>query len=1200
MKHFTQSLSRAVVLLLVGVSISVCAFAQQSRVPLADALDQIAKKYKAKFAYEHGIVQGKTANRSEASNAKNLEEALKAVLYPNNLLFLYVSERNYTIVTRDTKTDVTVTIERGVTPADDRANETFITGKVVDESGGPMPGATIKTNSSNQTYITNSNGDFSMFVTPNTTEVSVFYIGYEPSFQKINPNTKNLRMVLKPSSNQLEEVSVVSTGYQKISKERATGSATVVTAKEIEKVPVPNLLYRLETMVPGVKITLNSGDNSFVYGNTMSSINGGTRTRGTSDYNMSIRGRSSLPGPQSAESFPLIVIDGAISENDISTINPDDVESVTFLKDAAAASIWGVRAGNGVMVINTKRGKNNQVPAINFSMNAAVSNHPNLKDLPLMNAAQTIAFEQEIVNKNLITAPSNATPLGQPVAAVTDLTFKLRAGTITQSDYNAAIARYSTMDNRAQVEDYLLQRSNNQVYNFSISGGNNYSNYFYSASYANEKPYAVGNSGKRLTVTLNNTFKLFKVATLSTNVKGAFLNYKNNGMALNALYAPSATTFMPYDQLVDDNGNRVSYSRRYYSGWLNTLYPKGFLNWGYNALDEIENADNTQKDNNYSVNLNLSVPIFKGLTANAYYANEFGFSNARRYYNEQSFFYRDFVNGYTPNPTTGTAVNSIGLSKGAGILNTQNTTSNNYTVRGQLNYDNTFGTDHQVTAIAGSEIRETNAGQSTGTLYGYNMGTGGSRPVDFFTPYATVTGFSSSLGGSYPTLQNKKRRFLSYYSNAAYTYKSKYTLSGSVRYDDYNNFGLDRSFRATPLYSFGAKWDAHKESFLKNISWISNLSLRATYGVNGNISTQLFPFTWISVSPADLITGLPNASIIAPANPELRWEKTYVRNLALDFGFLNNRISGSVDVYHKDGKDLYYNFPINGTYGVTTLTRNSTTMTGKGVDLALSGVLYTTKDWEVSSRINYAYNTNNVNDTRFIVTSGFYANPAYGSVLAGYPSDKMFVYRNAGLDAAGLTLVYDEKGNKVSANQNVTNIAALKYAGRSAPSHFGSFVQSVRYKDFTFTAIASYQFGSVFLKPTASSYSSSRLGVRYDLHEDVAKRWQKAGDEATTNVPGMAGTFAPTSLLRYQQSDINVLKGDYVRLRELSLSYRIPTQKITDKIKGATFGFNVRNLGLIWTANKEGLDPDVLPNLSSNTLGLPATVSYNFSLNLNF
>jgi len=1194
MKNSTQSLKRAVVLLLVGVSISVCAVAQQTRVPLANALDQIAKKYKAKFAYEHGIVQGKTANSADASNAKNLEEALKTVLYPNNLLFLYVSEGNYTIVTRDTKPNATVTPDPTSTSPTSSDNTKYITGKIVDENGDPMPGATIKTNASNQSYVTKSNGDFSMFVPLSATELSVFYIGYQPTSLKLSSETKSLRIVLKQDFNQLEEVNVVSTGYQKLPKERSTGAATVVTAKEIEKVPVPNLLYRMETMVPGVKITLNTGDNSFVYGVKTNGISGGTRTRGTADYGMAIRGISSLRG----EGFPLVVIDGAISENDISTINPNDVENVTFLKDAAAASIWGVRAANGVMVITTKNGKNSQSPTINFSANAAISNHPDLNKLPIMTAAQTINMEQEMVNKNLILTPSSNTAFSQPVATVTDLTFKLKAGTISQNDYDALIGRYATMDSRSQVEKYLLRPSSNQAYNFSIGGGNTYSTYFYSASYANENPYAIGSNGKRLTLTINNTFKLFKVATLSTNLKGSFLRYNNGGVSLTSLYRPSATAFMPYDQIVDDNGNRVSSSRKYYSGWANTLYAKGFLNWGYNALDEIDNADDTQKDNNYGINLNLSVPIFKGLTANAFYANELGYSYARQFYNEQSFYYRDLVNTFTPNPTTGNAVNSIGLSRGSGILNNLNGTTNNYTLRGQFNYDNRFGENHQLTAIAGSEIRETNASQATSRLFGFNEGTGLSRPVNFFTPYATISG-TQTLSGA-PERLDKRRRFLSYYSNAAYTYLSKYTVSGSIRYDDYNNFGLDRKFRATPMYSFGAKWYASKENFVKNINWISNLSLRASYGVNGNVSTTAYPFTYISVSPSDAATGQPIANIVAPANPELRWEKTYVTNLALDFGLFKNKLSGSIDVYNKRGRDLFYEFPINTTYGISSLFRNSTALNGKGIDAALSVVLFTNKDWEMNSRVNYAYSTNVVKDTRFVPSTSFYANPAYGALLTDYPSDKVFVYRNAGLDANGLTMVYDENDNKISASQNITNVAALKYAGRMTPNHFGSFVQSVRYKNFTLMAVASYQFGNVFLKPTASSYSSSRSGTIYDLHEDVAKRWQKAGDEATTNVPGMAGTFAPTSLLRFQQSDINVLKGDYIRLRELALTYKVPTHKVTDKIKGATLGFNVRNLGLIWTANKEGIDPDVLPNLSSTTLGLPATVSYNFSLNLNF
>lgn len=1168
-------------------------YAQSKQITLESALNAISKKYNTKFAYRHGIVENKFTT-TESLKAKTLDEALKRVLYPNNLLFLYVSEGNYTIIPKDED----LKSKQAGAEADDEngRNEIFLTGQVSDEANNPLPGVTVKSDGSNRSVSTDANGLFSFFVPVAAHEVSFSYIGYERMSVALSGAGKKINVSLRPSSgNDLKEVAIISNGYQTISPERNTGAVSVITAKEIEQVPTANLIQRLEAFVPGVKINITSGDNSFAYKNTQIGINSGTRTVGASDYSMTIRGNSSIRGEKS----PLIVIDGSISEFDLSTLNPNDIENITFLKDAGAASIYGARAANGVIVITTKKGAINQAPKISFSTTLSVSGKPDLNYLKVMTAAEEIAYEQELVNKNLITTPNATTAQGAPVADVTDLTFKLKAGTITQAAYDAQIAVLSSRDSRAEIDKYFLQPASNQQYNLSVAGGGAASNYFYSASYSREIPNAVGTEGKRLTVTLNNTFKLFKKATLTTNFKGAFFNYINNGVGLNSFFNPAATTFMPYDQVVNDQGNRVYSSRRYYSGWTSALAAKGFLDWNYNALDELDNADNTQQVNDYSFSANLVVPIVKGLTANGFFNNERSFGVSRNYYNEKTFYYRDLVNGFTPNPLTGTAVNSLGLSPGSGILSQVNTTSNNYTVRGQLNYDNTFAGKHQLTVMAGSEIRQTKIGQGANSLYGYNTGTGISRTVNYFTPYATVGGFAQTLSGS-PTQQDKTRRYLSYYSNAGYTFNGKYSITASARYDDYNNFGVDRKFRATPLWSSGLKWDIAKESFLKSQEWISNLSLRATYGVNGNIATDLYPFTYIALLSADQVTGAPTASIINPANPELRWEKTYVTNIGLDFGIFKNRLSGSADIYRKHGEDLFYEFPINGTYGVTTLTRNSTELMGKGIDLGLKGTIYTSADWDVSSILNFSYNTNKVVDSRFMATSSFYANPAYGSLLQGYATDKVLVYKNAGLDANGLTQVFDQNGNKVASNANISSLDALSYAGRLSAPYFGSFNTAVRYKQFTLSAIATYQFGNVFLRPTISAYPAARTGTKYDLSADVAKRWQKAGDEAFTNVPGAAGTFAAVSLLRYQQSDINVVKGDYIRLRELSLNYQIPVDHITRAVKAANFGFSVRNLGLLWTANKEGLDPDFSSSLSSSSLGLPASVSYNFSLNVNF
>lgn len=1193
-KNFTRPLYFLLVVLL-AFGAAFQAVAQDQQISLQQALDAISKKYKTKFAYEHSIVQGKTASTA-GLKAKSVDEALKNVLYPNNLLFLYVSEGNYTIVSRDGKAlDINTQSNLPTINSDSNNNQLYLSGQVTDENNNPLPGVTIKSNGSNRTVTTDGNGRYSIFLPNTTTAISFSYLGYQTSNLPVTANTSALNVSLTPAAdNQLQDVNIVSNGYQVLPKERSTGAAFGVTAEDLKKIPTPNVVQRLESLIPGVKVTLNT-DNIFTYGITKQGINSGTRALGTADYGVSIRGTNTLRG----ENFPLVVVDGAIMELDLSTINPNDIANISFLKDAAAASIWGTRAANGVIVITTKKGQSGQAPTISFSMNAAVANRPDLNYLKTMNSAQAIAYEQDLVAKNLIFAPNASTALGSPVADVTDLTFKLKAGTITQAAYDAAISRLSAIDNRSQINDYLLRPSNNQQYNLSVSGGGKSSDYFYSASYSKENPYTKGTEGQRLTISMNNNFKLFKVATLSTNFRASFFKYKTGAVSLNTLFSPSASTFMPYNLLVDDAGNRMAYSTAYYSGWVDNLQNQGYLNWKFNPLDEMDNVDNVQNENNYNFNLNLNVPIVKGLSANAFFANERSFGDSRNYYNESTFFYRNFVNTYTPVPTSGKASNSIGLAPGSGILSSSNSNNNNYTLRGQLNYDDTFATDHQLTMIAGSEIRQTTLGQGNNTLYGYNTSTGISRSVNYFTPYATVQGFNQGIAGS-PTQQDKVRRYLSYYSNAAYTYKGKYTLSGSVRYDDYNNFGVDRKFRATPLWSSGLKWNVKKESFVKDLNWLNSLSMRATYGVNGNISTTSYPFTWISLGSGDAPTGLPNASILAPANPELRWEKTYVANLGLDFALLDNRLSASVDVYTKRGKDLFYEFPVNGTYGFTSIFRNVASLSGHGMELNLNGTMIREKDFEWNAGLNFAYNTNETTDARFVVNSSFLSNPAFSSVpLDGYAIDKIFVFRNAGLDANGLTQVFDQNGNKVNASQNILSIDALTYAGRRIPPYFGSFNTSFRYKAFTLMAVATYQFGNVFMRPTISAYPSSRTGTKYDLHEDITRRWTKAGDEAFTNVPGAVGALAPTSLLRYQQSDINVLKGDYIRLRELSLSYQIPVEQIKF-IKGANLGFSVRNLGLLWRANKEGLDPDFVGGLSASTLGLPSPVSYNFSLNINF
>ncbi|WDF55831.1 SusC/RagA family TonB-linked outer membrane protein [Mucilaginibacter sp. KACC 22063] len=1059
---------------------------------------------------------------------------------------------------------------------------------------------------------TNQEGFVNIFSINEKDILIVSFVGYLT--QEVATGSQesiHIKLVRDPASN-LKEVTVVSNGYQTLPKERSTGAFATLTAKDLEKIPVPNIIQRLEGLVPGLQVSVTAGDRSFDYDNTQQAINGGTRTIGKNDYNINVRGTSTVRG----ETFPLLVIDGAVSNLDLSAINPNDIDNITFLKDAAAASIWGVRAANGVIVITTKKGTNSQVPKINFSTSYTISEKARLGYLKTMNSAQELNYEKELVDRGLVTDLGNGSYYNSASYNVrsqgTLLALQLKAGSITQAQYDAQAATLSAVDNRSQISKYLLQAAQSQQYNLSVSGGSDYSNYYYSTSYSKELPNARGNSAGRLTINLTHNWKLFKVADLSVNVKGASFNYVNDGIAIGSVYLPSQSTLMPYNLLKDANGNNLAYDRAVPSAFTQTLSP-GRPSWQYSYLDELANNDNTQKDNDYTATINLRVPIIKGLTASALYSNERTFSNTRTYYSPQSYYFRDFINFYT---APASSVNSIGITNG-GILNLINTNNNNYSARGQLDYNGTFGKS-QLIALAGTELRQTQTGQGNQTLYGYNTSSGLSTGVNAGITngsnigYATITGYNNNLNS--PTNQaDQRRRYLSYFSNAGYTFDSKYVVTASVRYDDYNNFGLDRKYRASPAWSGGLKWNLSDEAFMKPVTWINSLGLRATYGVNGNISTTVYPFTYIALGQNDSYTGQASASIILPANPQLRWEKTYVTNLGLDFSILNNRITGTADFYKKRGTDILAAFTVNPTYLGTissALVENSSKLNGKGVDLGLNGVVYngTALRWTVGA--TFSYNTNKLDDPRYTsqytssayATTSYYANPAGISYLDGMPTDKILVFRNAGLDANGLTQVYDANGNIIKATTaGIPSLSALKYAGRRTAPFYGSWNTSMNYKAFTFYTLLTYQFGSVFLRPTTQNYATNPYNLQYDLNADVAKRWMKPGDEATTNVPGLNGTatVVNTSLIRYDYSDINVLKGDYVRLREVSLSYKLPTAFLNRiMIKSANIGLAVRNLGLLWTANKQGYDPDFV-NPLNHIYSLPASRSYILSLNVN-
>lgn len=1058
-----------------------------------------------------------------------------------------------------------------------------IKGVVTNSKKEYLIGATVWVKGTKDGAITNFDGSYEIMAKKG--DVLVFeYLGYK-KLEVTVTDSLIINPVLLEDVSKLDEVKVVSTGYQKIDRERSTGSFAVITAKDLEKVPTSNLINRLEGQVAGLQIDLLESDNTFVYGNLLGS------NAGKTSYNFAIRGKSTYASNQ----MPLVVLDGTPTELDIRTINPNDIEKVTFLKDAAAASIYGARAANGVMVIDTKKGKAG-MPSINFSQSYGFSNKPTLSKLPLMNASQVLNLEQELVDKRMITDPAGVTSyLPASISQGMELMFQEKRGQISAAQKEASLNILRGRNTYDQLEKYLLQASTTQNYDLSISGGgqNDYS-YLVSGSYSKEETQAVGTDGQRLTLLANQDFKLFNYIKLNTSLRGSIFKYDQNGLGLSPL-ARSRATFLPYDQIVDDNGNSVGYYQHFYSGATIPLEQKGYLPWKYNYMDELNNMNKTINEQNYGAVISATVPLLKGLDAVGNYTVERSYFSNDNKYNEDTYFVRDMIN-------TATSVNSFGdLSYGiprGGIYQTNDYGKNSYTLRGQLNYDGIIGNDHLINAMGGIEARQVKETIDGGTLYGYNFKTQTSVdiPAQNYTDVNGYIGYANYNN----TLKENRRRFLSYYANAGYTFKNTYTLTGSARLDDYNNFGVDKKLRRTPLWSTGAKWIIKNESFLKDVNFVNSLALRASYGFNGNINMETFPFTNITLNDSDYYSQQPYASISSPANPNLRWEKTGILNFGVDFSILNSRLNGTIEYYTKDSQDLIVEFPVSPFYGLVNdyLTRNAANLKGKGVDFSLNGTILKSKDFSWNSALVISYNRTEVSDSRFENYSSYLNGTGSTPPIAGYPLNSVFAFRSAGLDANGMTQVYDKSGNIVNSFTSLKDIEDMKYMGTNIPSYYGSFSHTFNYKKLSLFILATYKFDYVMFKPTFTSYVSRGTFGSYDLNADIDKRWRVPGDEATTNVPGVQG-MSGYSYNRYVFSDSQVIDGDHIRFRELSLKYDLSDLIKSRIVRNAGVTFSARNLGFFWRKNKDGIDPDFPPVTGAN-LKTPPVALYSIGFNVNF
>jgi TonB-dependent starch-binding outer membrane protein SusC len=1050
-----------------------------------------------------------------------------------------------------------------------RFTDIDVRGRVVDEQGNPLPNASIQVKGKAKVYNSNDKGEFNISNVTDDAILVVRYVGYKPLEISLKDAVMPLEIKLNVATGELEEVKVTySTGYQNIPKERSTGSFVQLSNEDINRNPSPKVLDRILSITNSLKF------ESQIAGS------GGNNGNGT---NISIRGYSTI----NADMRPLIVVDGfpyqefnipntnTLNQNLLNNLNPNDIESITILRDAAAASIWGARSGNGVIVITTKKGKYNQTTKIQFSSNIDITGKPDLKSLRIISSTDRIEFEKKRFASGFYNQNDDLFPgfkLFPSVPQAIETLLALRKGKIPASQAQETLDKMAAYDVRDDVDKYFLQSAISQQYNANVSGGNDKMNYYSSIGYNKNRGNDRGNNSNLLTLRFENTYRPVKSIQVNTYINYVNSKDKNNGSGyLNLL----STSFSPYTQLADETGKplHVPTNSTFRTAYIDTLKGRGLYDWHYRPIDEQKLNNNASEFSSVRLGGKVNYKFNSFLTFEISGQYEKGVQTTTNIQNVESYAIRNEINQFMYYNAAGIPQYPFPVG---GRLTSVYSVSKSWNIRNQLNLNKSW-IDHQINGIFGLEQSERKFNSDANIKYGFDSERYLFKDVDHLTLFTTRPSGSRRItsGGQ---IGSTTDRFTSYFGNAGYTFLNKYSVSLSGRIDASNFFGSNSNDRMTPLYSTGFSWNIAQETWYK-IEWLKYLKLRATYGYNGNMNNKASALPTAMYDATGAVLNLHGESVLkllTPANPGLTWEQVRTINLGLDFSMFENRITGSIDYYAKEGTNLIGNITVDVARGFGNYVGNYANMKGKGFDANINSINID-KVLKWNTVLNFSYNTDKI--TKYLLPADAVNNVAtYVSVnspIVGKPLQKIYAYPFGGLNGQN----GDPMGyvNQIAVDYNTFLSQGkpndLIYLGSSRPLFYGNIMNTFSYKDLSLSCNVTYSF-KYFLRRPSVEYVA--LYNTWSGHSDYSLRWKSPGDELMTNIPSLPSSANGNRDSFFRNSESLIFKGDHVRLQDVRLNIDL-SKKLFDKTKRSLqVYFYASNLGIIWRANKENIDPDYI------------------------
>lgn len=1044
------------------------------------------------------------------------------------------------------------------------SGQTTISGRVYDDSQLPLPGASVRTGDNSSRTLTDSSGYFRLQVPSAAVNLIVSFVGYKPREISVTRSTAMpLNIRLQPADTRLEEVTI-STGYQTLPRERATGAFTVVSNKTLGQQVSTDILSRLEAVTNGLNMD-----------------------RGVEGSGIRIRGISTL-SPGSGLDEPLIVVDNFPYEGNINNINPNDIETVTVLKDAAASSIWGARAGNGVIVITTKNAKADQPLRIETNMNITTGTKPDLDYFRQMTSSEFLEVERFLFSKEH--RFSDTASLYRPTfTPAYEILFKQRNGILPQGEADVLLNNLEKGDLRSQYKKYIYEKPFSQQYSVSLSAGSKNSDWLFSSGY-DKNVSDLKASYDRLNVSFKQNFRPFKSLQLSSGI------YYTQSRSVSGRSGYSlAGGLPPYTSIANGDGSPVPVMKDYRQPYLDTLGSGKLKDWNYYPLTDDEHNKSETSLTDALLNFGLLYTLPAGFTLNLKYQYEKQKNDGNLLHDDQGYYARNLINGFSVLNQGGTVTYRVPQG---GILDRSGNKLSVHNLRGQLNFNRTLG-KHGLAALGGAEVRDKRTSGFSYRTYGYDPDILTSVNVDYTNTYPNL------ITGEYLFIPDNSgvseitNRFVSGFANAGYTYDKRYAVTLSARKDASNLFGVHTNDKWNLLWSAGGAWNISSESFYRS-EFLPYLKLRGTYGFSGNVDLNRSAVTTIAYLGTSAYTLTPTAYINQNANPDLRWEKIRMTNVAVDFATRNDRLSGSVDFYIKRATDLFGPAPIDPTSGISgTVIKNAASLKGTGVDAELhsrniDGQFIWTSDLNLSYYKDKVtdYYMPDVSASDLVTTVS--RSPTF---VVGKPLYSLYSYKWQGLDPesgdpVGFINGHNSK-NWAAITGDSTHLDDLVYSGSAVPVFYGSLGNTFTWKNFSLTARLMFKLGYYF-RNEGINYSAL-YDTRSSLHREYSSRWQNPGDEQRTNVPSRIYPADPSRDDFYTNSEIKVEKGDHVRLQYINIGYTLDAKQSRRVLfQRVLFFCNINNPGIIWRANKAGIDPEYgsasLPPATSYSIGIKVSM----------